>query len=92
MLKKKPMRSCVVTKEKLEKKDLLRIVRNKDGIVSLDVTGKASGKGAYLKKDEEVILKARQNKILDRVLETTIPDEIYEEMLNIVNKQKEVRL
>ena len=86
MLKKKPMRSCVVTKEKLEKKDLLRIVRNKDGIVSLDVTGKASGKGAYLKKDEEVILKARQNKILDRVLETTIPDEIYEEMLNIVNK------
>ena len=86
MLKKKPMRSCVVTKEKLEKKDLLRIVRNKDGIVSLDVTGKANGKGAYLKKDEEVILKARQNKILDRVLETTIPDEIYEEMLNIVNK------
>ncbi len=86
MLKKKPMRSCVITKEKLEKKDLLRIVRNKDGIVSLDITGKASGKGAYLKKDEEVILKARQNKILDRVLETTIPDEIYEEMLNIVNK------
>ena len=86
MLKKKPMRSCVITKEKLEKKDLLRIVRNKDGIVSLDVTGKANGKGAYLKKDEEVILKARQNKILDRVLETTIPDEIYEEMLNIVNK------
>ncbi len=86
MLKKKPMRSCVVTKEKLEKKDLLRIVRNKDGIVSLDVTGKASGKGAYLKKDEKVILKARQNKILDRVLETPIPDEIYEEMLNIVNK------
>lgn len=86
MLKKKPMRSCVVTKEKLEKKDLLRIVRNKDGIVSLDVTGKANGKGAYLKKDKEVILKARQNKILDRVLETTIPDEIYEEMLNIVNK------
>ena len=86
MLKKKPMRSCVITKEKLEKKDLLRIVRNKDGIVSLDITGKASGKGAYLKKDEEVILKARQNKILDRVLETTIPDSLYEDMLNIINK------
>ena len=86
MLKKKPMRSCVVTKEKLEKKDLLRIVRNKDGIVSLDVTGKANGKGAYLKKDAEVIKKAHQNKILDRVLETTIPDSLYEDMLNIINK------
>ena len=86
MLKKKPMRSCVVTKEKLEKKDLLRIVRNKEGIVSLDISGKANGRGAYVKKDVTVILKAKQNKILDRVLETTIPDELYEEMLNIVNK------
>ena len=65
MLKKKPMRSCVVTKEKLEKKDLLRIVRNKEGIVSLDISGKANGRGAYVKKDVTVILKAKQNKILD---------------------------
>ncbi len=86
MLKKIPMRTCVVTREKLEKKELLRVVKNKEGIVAIDPTGKANGKGAYLKKDAEVIKKARQNKILDRVLETTIPDSLYEDMLNIINK------
>ena len=86
MLKKIPMRTCVVTREKLEKKELLRVVKNKEGIVAIDPTGKANGKGAYLKKDAEVIKKAHQNKILDRVLETTIPDSLYEDMLNIINK------
>ena len=86
MLKKTPMRTCVVTREKLEKKELLRVVKNKEGIVAIDPTGKANGKGAYLKKDAEVIKKAHQNKILDRVLETTIPDSLYEDMLNIINK------
>lgn len=86
MLKKTPMRTCVVTREKLEKKELLRVVKNKEGIVAIDPTGKANGKGAYLKKDVEVIKKAHQNKILDRVLETTIPDSLYEDMLNIINK------
>ena len=86
MLKKIPMRTCVVTREKLGKKELLRVVKNKEGIVAIDPTGKANGKGAYLKKDAEVIKKAHQNKILDRVLETTIPDSLYEDMLNIINK------
>ena len=86
MLKKIPMRTCVVTREKLEKKELLRVVKNKEEIVAIDPTGKANGKGAYLKKDAEVIKKAHQNKILDRVLETTIPDSLYEDMLNIINK------
>lgn len=86
MLKKKPMRSCVVTKEKLEKRELLRIVRDKEGIVSIDPTGKANGRGAYVKKDADVILKAKQNKILDRVLDVTIPDDLYDDMLNIINK------
>ena len=86
MLKKKPMRSCVVTKEKLEKKELLRIVRDKEGIVSIDPTGRANGRGAYVKKDVDVILKAKQNKILDRVLDVTIPDDLYDDMLNIINK------
>jgi predicted RNA-binding protein YlxR (DUF448 family) len=49
---------CVVTREKLEKKDLIRIVKNKDGEIFIDLTGKANGKGVYLKKDLEVILKA----------------------------------
>ena len=83
-MKKMPERTCVITKEKTLKKDLLRVVRDKDGHVSVDLTGKANGKGAYLKKDVSVIEKARDTKILDKVLEVNIPDSVYEEMLNII--------
>jgi predicted RNA-binding protein YlxR (DUF448 family) len=83
-MKKIPERTCVVTKEKTQKQDLLRVVRDKDGNVSIDLTGKSNGRGAYLKKDAEVIKKAQKTKVLDRVLEVTIPDEIYEEMLNTI--------
>lgn len=61
-VKKIPMRSCVVTHEKLEKKDLIRVVKNKDGLVFVDESGKANGRGAYLKKSAEVIEKAKKAK------------------------------
>ena len=82
--RKIPMRTCVITKEKCEKKDLLRVVRTPEREVKVDLTGKLNGKGAYLKKDVEVINKAHQNKILDRVLEIEVPDTIYEELINII--------
>jgi len=82
MAKKIPERTCVITKEKILKKDLIRVVRDKEGNVSVDLTGKANGRGAYLKKDAEVINKARQTKALEKILEVTIPDIIYEELLN----------
>lgn len=78
------MRTCVVTKEKCEKRDLVRIVRNKEGQVEIDLTGKKNGRGAYLKKDKEVFLKARNSKILDKVLEVDINEEIYEELNNLL--------
>ena len=81
--KKIPMRTCVVTKEKCEKKDLLRIVRTPEGSVIVDPTGKANGRGAYLKKDAEVIKKAQTSKILERILEVSIPDTIYVEALSL---------
>ena len=81
--KKIPMRSCVVTKEKLEKRELLRIVRTPDGNIIIDETGKANGRGAYLKKDIEVINKAENSKILDRVLDVEIPANIYEKARNL---------
>ena len=84
-MKKMPERTCVITKEKTLKKDLLRVVRDKEGNVSVDITGKANGRGAYLKKDKEVITKAKTTKALERILEVTIPDSIYEEMLNLVD-------
>ena len=83
-VKKIPMRSCVVTHEKLEKKDLIRVVKNKDGEVFVDESGKANGRGAYLKRSAEVIEKAQKSKVLDKILGVTIKDEIYDELLNIV--------
>lgn len=74
------MRSCVVTREKYPKQELIRVVRTPDNSVIVDITGKANGRGAYLKKDIEVISKAQKSKILERTLETTISDDIYEEL------------
>ena len=79
--KKIPMRTCVVTREKLEKKDLIRIVRTPFKEVIVDSTLKANGRGAYLKKDKEVIEKAKKSKILEKVLEIEIPEEVYLEAL-----------
>ena len=66
--KKIPMRTCVVTKEKCMKKDLIRVVRDNLGNVTVDLTGKANGRGAYLKKNLEVVSQARKTKILERYL------------------------
>ena len=84
-MKKMPERTCVITREKTLKKDLLRVVRDNTGNVSVDTTGKANGRGAYLKKDKEVINKAKTTKALERILEVSIPESIYEEMLNFVD-------
>ena len=68
-IKKIPMRTCVVTREKLEKRDLLRIVRTPEGNVIVDDTLKANGRGAYIKKDLTVIEKAAKSGILEKHLE-----------------------
>ena len=83
--KKIPLRTCVVTRESLPKKELLRIVRNKEMEVSVDLTGKANGRGAYIKKDIEVLNKAKKSKILEKKLECKIDDSIYEEIEKIIN-------
>ncbi len=83
-MKKIPMRTCVITREKLEKKDLIRVVRTPEGSVVIDETGKMNGRGAYLKKDIEVIIKAQKSKVLERVLETSINDELYDNLRNNV--------
>ena len=83
--KKIPMRTCVITKEKCEKKDLIRVVRTPENNVEIDLTGKKNGRGAYIKKDINVVDKAKKNKALDRHLETNVPDTIYEELKSIIN-------
>lgn len=79
-MKKVPLRKCVATGEQLPKKELIRIVRNKEGEVSVDPTGKKNGRGAYLKRSLDAIELAKKKKILNRVLEADIPEEVYEEL------------
>ncbi len=78
-MRKIPMRMCVVTREKFPKKELVRVVRTSDGVI-VDTTGKVNGRGAYLKIDKEVFEKAKQSKVLERHLETAIPNEVYDEL------------
>lgn len=82
--KKIPMRSCVITKEKCAKQDLIRVVRTPEGSIVVDQTGKLNGRGAYLKKDLNVFEKAKKSKILDRIFEMNVPVEIYDELCELV--------
>lgn len=85
-VKKVPLRTCVVTKEVLPKKQLVRIAATKEGVVSIDLNGKAPGRGAYLKLAQDVILLAKKTKALDKKLETAVPDSIYEELLKLIHE------
>lgn len=82
--RKIPMRTCVVTKEKLPKQELIRVVRTPEGEVIIDEKGKANGRGAYLKKDISVIEKAEKTKILNGRLETEVPKEIYDNLKQMI--------
>ena len=83
--KKIPMRSCVVTKEKLPKGELLRIVRTTTREIVPDISGKINGRGAYIKKDINVLEKAKKSKVLERVFETSISEDVYDEISKIIN-------
>jgi uncharacterized protein len=89
--KKVPLRKCVVTGEMLPKKSMIRVVRSKEGVVSVDPTGKMSGRGAYVSKSEEVVEMARKKNSLDRQLEVKIPDEVYEELLKLIRRESLIK-
>ena len=78
------MRTCVVTKEKYPKKELVRIVRTPENEVKVDTTGRMNGHGAYIKLDRDVIIKAQSTKVLDRTLKVIVPNEVYEELLEML--------
>jgi uncharacterized protein len=85
--KKVPMRKCVATGEMKPKKELVRIVRSKEGEVSIDLTGKKSGRGAYLSKNKEAVQLAKKKNTLSNHLEVPINDSIYEELLELIEKE-----
>ena len=76
MIKKIPMRRCVGCMEQRPKRELIRVVRSPEGEISLDATGKKSGRGAYLCPDPACLAKARKARRLERALECEIPDEV----------------
>jgi uncharacterized protein len=86
--RKVPMRKCVATGEMKPKKELVRIVRSKEGIVSVDLTGKKSGRGAYLSLDKEAVLLAKKKNILSSQLEVTVDDTVYDELLELIDKEQ----
>jgi predicted RNA-binding protein YlxR (DUF448 family) len=77
MQKKIPQRQCMGCRERKEKRQLIRVVRKTDGTVSLDFSGKVSGRGAYICPDPACLAKAQKSKALERSLEVPIPEEVY---------------
>lgn len=79
MEKKVPMRQCVACRTMKEKRELLRIVKSEDGI-SVDKTGKKNGRGAYVCKDKNCVLKLKKQKILNRVFSYPVEDAVYDKI------------
>ncbi|MGE6631444.1 RNase P modulator RnpM [Bacillus sp. NPDC077027] len=84
--KKIPLRKCVVTGEMKPKKEMIRIVRSKEGEVSVDATGKKNGRGAYVSLDKETILAAKNKRSLEQQFQTQIDEQIFEELLELAEK------
>lgn len=84
--KKIPLRKCTGCGEQKPKKELVRVVKTPNGEILLDLTGKASGRGAYICNNAECLKKARKSKRIDRTFEMTIPDEVYKQMEEEISK------
>lgn len=79
-MRKVPLRKCVATGEQLPKKELIRVVRNKEGEVFVDHSGRMNGRGAYIKKSNEAFTLAKKKNVLGRSLKVEIPEAIYTEL------------
>lgn len=89
IVKKIPERKCMGCNEKKPKMQLVRVVRTPDGQVCLDLTGKVSGRGAYVCPDSKCLEKAVKSKRLERCLETQVPDSVYEQMRQTLSEVDE---
>ena len=85
--KKTPMRKSLVSGEQIAKRDLLRIAFNKEGQISIDPTGKAHGRGAYIALSNEEAQLAKKRHVFDRTFSTKISDEFYDELISYVEHQ-----
>lgn len=86
-MKKIPQRTCIGCKEKKDKKDLIRIVKDKDGNITLDRTGKANGRGAYICDNIQCLEKAIKTKALARTFEMNIDEIVYDELRGVISEK-----
>ena len=83
-MKKMPQRTCMGCNVKKDKNEFIRIVKNKDGQINIDKTGKMPGRGAYLCDNVECLEKAIKTKRIDRVFETKVDEDIYEKLRGVM--------
>lgn len=86
MIRKIPMRKCLATNQVLPKKELLRIVRTPENEIKVDLSGKVNGKGAYIKKDVEALKVLKSKRLLQKALGVEVSDDVYEEILKVINE------
>ena len=83
-MKKQPQRTCMGCNQKKDKKELIRIVKNKNNEISIDRTGKKEGRGAYICDDEKCLEKLIKSKRLERIFEMSISQEIYDSLRGVI--------
>ena len=84
----RPQRTCMGCNTKKDKKDLIRIVKNKQNEISIDKTGKKEGRGAYICNDIQCLEKVIKSKKLERILDTKVSIEIYENLRGVILGEK----
>jgi predicted RNA-binding protein YlxR (DUF448 family) len=85
--KKIPLRKCIACGEGKPKKELIRVVRNNEKEVSIDITGKMNGRGAYICSNLECLELAQKGKKLSRTLEVEVPNDVYESLKDIIQSK-----
>ncbi len=83
-MKKQPQRTCMGCNIKKDKKDLIRIVKSKDGDIQIDITGKQNGRGAYICNNIECLEKLVKTKRLEKVFEMPISEEVYNNLRGVI--------
>lgn len=84
--RKVPQRKCIACSERGDKKQLIRIVKNKEGEIFVDPSGKANGRGAYVHLSEECIDRAKNNKLIEKAFKTSIPQEVFDRLKEELKK------
>lgn len=83
--RKVPMRKCIASNEMKPKKEMVRIVRSKEGQVSIDPTGKKNGRGAYISLDSDLVKKAKDKQLISQALNASVDESFYEELIDYID-------